>query len=231
MGPPQGFKRVAVDEPNSDQNILLSQYPSQTRRETKGDLKGNYAAASAEPYPTHTDTEYSAGTYNPTIHTVPYQKRLTERLEEYEHRLFGTRFFSIFYNNFVSGWHAGLIRSFVLSLCAFILNIIIYAWLYMTYDSRAGTATIMNGSCTMVRNANIGVHAGLNVLSTMVLGASTYAMQGVTAPTRQEVDKAHAKGTWLQIGTHSVRNLFHVKKRNLWIWVLLALTSVPFHLM
>jgi len=226
MGP-QGFKRVPLDESNSNQNILLSKYPSQAKTETKGDLGGNYVAASAEPTSTLTNAEYSTGTYE---HTVSYPKRLSERLERYERRLFGTQIFSIFYNNFVSGWHAGLIRAFVLSLCAFILNLIIYVWLYTRYDATAGTATIMNDSCTTVRNANIGVHAGLNVLSTMMLGASTYAMQGVTAPTRQEVNEAHAKGIWLEIGTHSVRNLFHVRKRNLWIWVVLALTGVPFHL-
>jgi hypothetical protein len=224
MRPPQGFKRVPVDESNSDQDIILPEYPSQTKTKTKGNLKGNYFAASTEPCPAHTDMEYSA------MYTAPYRKPLVERLEEYEHRLFSTQFFSIFYNNFVSGWHAGLIRAFVLSSCAFIFNIVIYAWLYSTHNTRAGTATIMNESCTKVQNANIVVHAGLNVISTMVLGASTYAMQGMTAPTREEVDEAHAKGIWLEIGTHSVRNLFHVKKRNLWIWMLLALTSMPLHL-
>ncbi|KAF1833717.1 hypothetical protein BDW02DRAFT_569698 [Decorospora gaudefroyi] len=93
-----------------------------------------------------------------------------------------------------------------------------------------GTATIMRGSCNGVRNANTGIHAALNVLSTMVLGASTYAMQDLTAPSRLEVDAAHAKGKWVEIGTSSVRNLFHVRRRNVWIWGLLAMTSLPFHL-
>ncbi|RAR05685.1 serine threonine protein kinase [Stemphylium lycopersici] len=42
-----------------------------------------------------------------------------------------------------------------------------------------------------------------------VLGASTYAMQGLTSPSRKEVDATHAKGKWLEIGTSSVRNLLH----------------------
>jgi len=231
MGPPKGFKHVPVDEPQSDQDILLPEYPPQTKTETKQQLNGDYFNARTEPYQPHTDTEYSAGTYNLVTNPVPYRKRLAERVEEYEHRLFGTRLFSIFYNNFVSGWHAGLNRAFILSSCAFLLNVSIYAWLYRTHETRSGTGTIIDDSCFNVRNANIGVHAGLNIISTLVLGASTYAMQGMTAPTRQEVDKAHAKGKWLEIGTHSVRNLFHLRKRNVTIWIVLVFTSIPFHLL
>ena len=231
MGPPKGFTHIPIDEPNSGQDILLPEYPSQIRTATKGDLGGDYVAASTEPCPTNIDMEYSARTYDPATNTVPDRRTLAWWLEEYEHRWFGTRFYSIFHNNFVSGWHAGLNRAFLLSSCAFIFNIIIYAWLSSTHEVRAGTATIMNGSCTTVGNSLTGVRVGLNIISTMVLSASTYAMQGMTAPTRQEVDKAHAKGIWLEIGTHSVKNLFYLKKRNSWIWFLLALTSVPFHLL
>jgi hypothetical protein len=56
-------------------------------------------------------------------------------------------------------------------------------------------------------------------------------MQGMTSPSRQELDVAHARGNWMEIGTQSVRNLFYIRKSNAWVWALLALTGLPFHLL
>ncbi|KAF3045132.1 hypothetical protein E8E12_009612 [Didymella heteroderae] len=75
-----------------------------------------------------------------------------------------------------------------------------------------------------------GIKVALNVVSTLILGASTYAMQGTTAPTRHEVDTAHERGKWLEIGTQSWRNLSYVSRRHATIWSVLALTSLPLHL-
>ena len=56
-------------------------------------------------------------------------------------------------------------------------------------------------------------------------------MQRLCAPTRQELDKAHRDHFWLDIGIVSVRNLAKISKRRLAIWLLLALSSVPLHLL
>lgn len=56
-------------------------------------------------------------------------------------------------------------------------------------------------------------------------------MQCLSAPTRKEVDEAHAKGKWLDIGVPSVRNLTSIPKLRLGMWVGLGLTSLPLHLM
>lgn len=181
--------------------------------------------------PFQTDTAYTPVPNKSADLTVTHRKTQTERIEEYEHRHFGTRVFAIIYDNFISGWRAGLVRSFLLSLFALLVNIAIYTWLFRTYDAQAGTATVKRGPCGMIRNTNTGFHAALNIISTWILGASTYAMQGITAPTRAEVDAAHAKGKWVEIGAPSLRNLKYVRRRNTWIWLLLALTSMPFHLL
>jgi hypothetical protein len=225
---PQRFKRLPSEEPREEQDIILPTYPSQTKMDAKSDIKGDFIS---NLHPSSTSTAQPAETYNTAEYTVSHRKNLVERSEDYERRRFGTRLFGSFYDTFVAGWHAGLLRAFLLSLVALIVNVAVYAWLFAKYGSTDGTATIMNGSCSMIRNANTGIHAALNVLSTLVLGASTYAMQGMTAPTRKEVDVAHLKGKWVEIGTSSVRNLFHVRRRNVWIWGLLALTSLPFHLL
>lgn len=56
-------------------------------------------------------------------------------------------------------------------------------------------------------------------------------MQCLSAPTRKEVDKAHAKGKWLDIGVPSVRNLTNIAKPRVGMWLGLGLTSLPLHLM
>jgi hypothetical protein len=54
---------------------------------------------------------------------------------------------------------------------------------------------------------NIYLHLLINFLGTLILGAINYAMQCLFALTRAEVNAAHAKGKWLDIGVLSARNL------------------------
>lgn len=56
-------------------------------------------------------------------------------------------------------------------------------------------------------------------------------MQCLVAPSRAEVDKAHSKGTYLDIAVPSVRNLRLISKYKVFLWLVLAVSSVPLHLM
>ena len=56
-------------------------------------------------------------------------------------------------------------------------------------------------------------------------------MQCLSSPTREEVDKAHNLGQWLDIGIPSIRNLRRISRRRLVLWWLLAGSSIPLHLM
>lgn len=40
----------------------------------------------------------------------------------------------------------------------------------------------------------------LNAIRTLILDASTYAMEGLIAPIREEIYNAHAKRQWVEIG-------------------------------
>lgn len=55
--------------------------------------------------------------------------------------------------------------------------------------------------------------------------------QCLSSPTRIEVDKAHAQGRWLDIGIPSIRNVRHLSRQRIKLWVLLALSSLPLHLL
>ena len=56
-------------------------------------------------------------------------------------------------------------------------------------------------------------------------------MQCLSSPTRNEIDKAHSQGIWLDIGVPSVRNLRKLSTTRIILWWLLAISSIPLHLL
>ncbi len=89
--------------------------------------------------------------------------------------------------------------------------------------------TLSTGDCSKMSNINTGVHVIINVLSTALLGASNLCMQLLVAPTRSEVDKAHAKFIWLDIGVSSVRNMKYISGHRVKVCLFLAISSLPLH--
>ncbi|KAJ5726112.1 uncharacterized protein N7483_007469 [Penicillium malachiteum] len=90
---------------------------------------------------------------------------------------------------------------------------------------------LYEGSCnTSSRIATI-LHLVINILSTVLLGASNYTMQCLGAPSRADVDRAHQKHNWLDIGTFSVRNLGIMNWKRRILWAFLLSTSVPIHML
>jgi hypothetical protein len=74
-------------------------------------------------------------------------------------------------------------------------------------------------------------HVVINALSTLLLGASNYCMHIVSAPSRRDIDKMHARKKVLDIGLNSVSNTFKLGWNRRVVWVLLELSSIPLHLM
>ncbi|KAF7113944.1 hypothetical protein CNMCM5793_006127 [Aspergillus hiratsukae] len=93
------------------------------------------------------------------------------------------------------------------------------------------SAVVYTGSCSVSKRATIGLHLLINVLSTIVLGASNYCMQWLNAPTREEVDRAHSQGVWLDIGVPSVHNIWAASDKQRAVWFLLLISSTPVHLL
>ena len=72
----------------------------------------------------------------------------------------------------------------------------------------AGTfATLQDGDCGEMKRLDLGLHLLINVLSTLLLGASNYSMQCLSAPTRKDIDQAHRSNSWMDIGVPRVRNI------------------------
>lgn len=95
----------------------------------------------------------------------------------------------------------------------------------------SNSKVIYDGSCDMAGRWNTGLHIIINIISTCTLATSNYCMQTLVAPTRDEIDIAHAKCRWLDVGGSSFRNLFAISYARLGLWIVLLLTATPLHLL
>lgn len=85
-------------------------------------------------------------------------------------------------------------------------------------------------NCDEVKQYNKLLHFAINVLSTILLGSSNYCAQLLVAPTRKEVDKAHKRHKWFDIGVQSTRNLWRIDKKRRITWFCLMISSGLLHL-
>lgn len=129
------------------------------------------------------------------------------------------------------GWKRGASLCLLVVGAVFLLNIVVTAWAATTFGLSGGIGTIHRGECARIKSTGLWLHIAINVLSTMLLGASNYYMQCLCSPTRQEVDQAHAQRMWLDIGIQSMRNLGKISRTRMSLWICLAATSIPLHIM
>jgi hypothetical protein len=128
------------------------------------------------------------------------------------------------------GWRTGALTAALLAAVSLLANLIIVIWLG-AHGSGDSLVELYNGDCGRVQTMDVWVHLAINVVSTLLLGGSNYCMQCLSAPTRADLDRAHAKATFLDIGVPSVRNLWSVPRYKMLLWWALGLSSVPLHLM
>lgn len=113
---------------------------------------------------------------------------------------------------------------------AFFVNLSLIIWA-STKGFKRGIATIQEGDCNETKRLDLWLHLGINFLSSLLLGASNYTMQCLSAPTRDEISKAHRQQITMDIGIPSVRNLRRISWRRISLWWLIALSSAPLHFM
>ncbi|KAK6429270.1 hypothetical protein LTR95_014583 [Oleoguttula sp. CCFEE 5521] len=74
-------------------------------------------------------------------------------------------------------------------------------------------------------------HGVINIFGALLLMTCNACMQCLSAPTRPDVDRVHAKHDWLDIGISSARNLRHVSVWRGVLWSCLLLSSFPIALL
>jgi len=124
------------------------------------------------------------------------------------------------------------LRAFAAVAC--IVLLVNVTWLFTAknkYGIKDGFATLRAGDCGSIKSLNTWLHLLINILSTLLLTGSNAFMATFCCPSRKEVDKAHARGRFLHVGSMSLGNLRGIAKRKGLVVLLLALSSVPFHLL
>ena len=74
------------------------------------------------------------------------------------------------------------------------INVIGLGWSSTLPRIITNNLLLFNGDCQQMKTIDTVSHLVINVLSTLLLGASNYAMQVLSAPTRENIDKAHPEG-------------------------------------
>ncbi|XPS68893.1 hypothetical protein M3J09_001172 [Ascochyta lentis] len=126
----------------------------------------------------------------------------------------------------VQGWRFGAINCGIGTAVVLLINFIVT----VAYGIQARDGILFSGDCDQAKQINSGLHLVINALSTILLSSSNYCMQCLSAPTRKEVDAAHADRKELDIGVLSMSNLLRISRKRAVIWALLGLSSVPLHL-
>ncbi|KAE8162407.1 hypothetical protein BDV40DRAFT_288545 [Aspergillus tamarii] len=127
-------------------------------------------------------------------------------------------------------WKRSLYLGALSSVIVLLFNVSFVAWAVSHHDLTDDRGVLYTGECTKAKRMSTGIHLVINILSTALLCASSYTMQCLCAPTRTEIDRAHKKNKWLDIGVPSMRNLFRISKIKFILWLILALSSLPLHL-
>lgn len=109
----------------------------------------------------------------------------------------------------------------------FCINLVFTIWAGVTSGSGTNVGTLYKGECSTVHKMDSWIHIGINIMGTLLLGASNYTMQCLGSPTRKEVDIAHRLGKYKDIGLPSLRNLVGWQRRI--VFVLLLLSTLPLH--
>ncbi|RDW85190.1 hypothetical protein BP6252_02780 [Coleophoma cylindrospora] len=107
-----------------------------------------------------------------------------------------------------TGWKVGVVVCAAIASTVCALNICLTAWAINKHSVDDGLSSLFTGSCTEVARISLWIHLGINAMSTMLLSASNYTMQIISSPTRKEVDEAHRKSKWLDIGIPTVATVF-----------------------
>ncbi|MCJ1435914.1 hypothetical protein MMC27_005290 [Xylographa pallens] len=129
-----------------------------------------------------------------------------------------------------TGWRVGVAASACAAGAICILNTVLTIWAWSHFPMNSGIGTLSD-DCGTSKTWALWLHLAINVLSTILLGASNYTMQCLLAPTRKEVDRCHQVGEWLAIGTPTFRNISAVSTKRRMLFILLTISSAPLHLM
>ncbi|KAH7386855.1 hypothetical protein DE146DRAFT_791945 [Phaeosphaeria sp. MPI-PUGE-AT-0046c] len=123
------------------------------------------------------------------------------------------------------GWRGGMAGFTILASIILVFNISALVWT-ATHLDNGHYATILVGTNDHISNISSWMHLCINILSIALLAGSNYCMQCLSSPARAEIDAAHTRGSYLNIGSISWRNILSTRKRRVCLMLLLSVSSV-----
>ncbi|KAF6828995.1 hypothetical protein CMUS01_08354 [Colletotrichum musicola] len=131
-----------------------------------------------------------------------------------------------------SRWRQAAFYFSMAAFSTFLINLIFVLWATIQKRDKFenGIGTLLDQNYSTIKIINTTVNVIINILSTILLAGSNYCMQCLMAPTRPEIDDAHARQSWLDIGILSVRNFWNKPWKKKIIKILLSFASLPLHL-
>ncbi|KFA64070.1 hypothetical protein S40285_06739 [Stachybotrys chlorohalonatus IBT 40285] len=112
----------------------------------------------------------------------------------------------------MTGWRGGVTLNLLLAAVFLIAAVACLAILIIRNGGLSAQTTIREGDCDAIRQLNTGLHVVVNLAGAVLLAGASYVFQVLTSPTREEVDVAHRKRQYLDIGVPSIRNLIFISK-------------------
>ncbi|KAI0965610.1 hypothetical protein F4678DRAFT_451957 [Xylaria arbuscula] len=131
-----------------------------------------------------------------------------------------------------TGWHRAAKVNCILLVTLIIVLSSVFIPIAAESHNILKVFIFFDGSCDSagIPLINTFLHLLINVISTLVLASSNFFMQVLNAPSREELDAAHTRSTWMDIGVYSIRNVFKVSGFKRFCWFGLMITSIPIHL-
>lgn len=164
-----------------------------------------------------------------TSEVLAFSKGCTESQKAPHSSTLGGRFRR--FQRTLTGWRVSVKFCAIATFTLSILNISVTAWIATHNQTYNGQHVLYEGYCSQTAKLNTITHLALNTLSTILLGTSSYCMQCLSAPTREELDKAHSKSRWLHVGILSPRNLANISRIRVIMWCTLGIATIPVHLL
>lgn len=129
----------------------------------------------------------------------------------------------------IQGWRSSAKMFFWGTLLVFLVNTAATIW-SATRRQAGGLSIAHTGDCERISEWGTGLHVVINLFSAVLLSGSNFIMQCLSGPTRDDMDKAHAAGHWMDVGIPSFRNLRLITRPRVLTWFLLLFSSLPIHL-
>lgn len=129
------------------------------------------------------------------------------------------------------GWRGGVALNVLLGVLILLTGVACLVYAAVKGMLSASESVIFSGSCATAERIDFGVHALVDVFAAVLLAGGNYVFQVLSSPTRGEVDAAHARKKWLDVGIPSVRNLAHVAKSRAVLTVVVLLVAVATQIM